>query len=85
MRKVKLIKKKEFVEIVFDPEHKDFVVHIAIFSSDFDNKIYLLKKTWIAYIKTDKAFKEVFSNYIDFMDVFLPKISYRAFKVYRYQ
>ena len=33
-----------------------------------------LKKAQIAHLKADKALTKVFSKYVDFADVFLPKL-----------
>ncbi len=47
IKNVKLIKKKEFITIVFDLNYKTFIIYKAVFniSFDLDIKAYFLKKT----------------------------------------
>ncbi len=42
---VELIKKKEFVSVALDLEHKAFVVHIATLSVDSRDEVHLSRKT----------------------------------------
>ena len=76
-RKAELIEKKKFAIIVFDLEYKAFIIYIIIFniSSNLGDKIYLLKKTQIVYLKADKALTEVFSKYANFTDIFSLKLA----------
>ena len=69
------MEKKEFVAAALDPEHKVFVVHIAAFSVNSDDKIHLSKKAQIAYLKADEAPTKVPSKYTDFVDIFLSKLA----------
>ena len=53
------------------------MIHITAFNISFDivNKIPFLKKVQIVYLKVDKVFIEIISKYIDFIDVFLLKLT----------
>ncbi len=74
-KKVELIKKKEFIVIAFDLDHKVFIVYIATFYISFhaNTELYCLKKAQIAYLKADETCIKVFNKYADFADIFLPK------------
>ncbi len=76
-RRVKLIGKKKFVVIALDPDHKAFVVYVAVLniSSNVGNKIYLSKKAQIAYLKIDKALKELTNKYVDFINIFSSELA----------
>ncbi len=74
-RRVELIGKKEFAAVALDPEHKTFVVHIAALSIDIDDEIHPSKKAQIAYLKVDEAPSKVPGEYVDFADVFSPKLA----------
>ena len=69
------MKKKEFVAVSVDLEHKVFIMHVTAFSVNSDDKIYLLKKAAIAYLKAAKASIKVFKKYADFAYVFSPKLA----------
>lgn len=43
-------------------------------SFDLDTKVYFSKKTYITYFKVDKTFQKVTSKYVEFRDIFLPKL-----------
>ena len=75
IRQVKLIGKKKFTIATLNLEHKLFIVYIATFNVNLGDKVHLLKKAQIAYLKANEAFTKVFSKYIDFADVFLPKLA----------
>lgn len=78
MKRVELpIRKKEFAPIAFNPNHKDIVVYVAAVKISFNicNKVYLLKKAQIAYLKIDETFTKVLSKYINMVDIFLPKLA----------
>ena len=70
-----LIGKREFAVAAFDPEHEAFVVHIAILSIDLGDKVHSLKKGQIVYLKVDKVPIKVLSEYTDFANNFLPKLT----------
>ncbi len=74
-RQVKLKRKKEFATTVFNPKHKAFIVHIATFSINSGDKVYLSKKTQIAHHKVDKALTKVSNKYADFVDIFSAKLA----------
>lgn len=64
-KRVNLIGKKEFVATVFDPDHKAFVVHIAILNINFNVgtiKLHLLNKTQIAHLKVNEILIKIFSK-----------------------
>lgn len=63
-KKVKLIEKKEFIIVAFNPEYKTFVVHIATLDINLENNMHLLKKTQIAHLEINKALTKVISKYI---------------------
>ena len=58
-----------------DFEYKTFIIHIAALSVDSGNKIHPSKKAQIAHLKVDEAPFKVPSKYVDFVDVFLPKLA----------
>ena len=43
-RQVDLIEKKMFAAAVLDSEHETFIVHVAAFSVNLDDKVHPLKK-----------------------------------------
>ncbi len=52
------------------------MIHIAALSSDSGDKIYLLRRAQITYLKVNEASIEVCpSEYTDFVDIFLPKLA----------
>ena len=54
-KRVELIKKKKFVVAIFNLKYEAFVVHVATLSVNLGDKIYLLKRAQIAYLKVDEA------------------------------
>ena len=40
-----------------------------------DDKVHILKKAQIAYLKVDKAFSKMLNKYADFANVFLLKLA----------
>ncbi len=74
-KKIELIRKKKFAIIAFDPDHEAFVVHIVALNIGLDDEIYPSKRAQIAHLKVDKAPTKVSIKYIDFEDVFLPKLA----------
>lgn len=81
-KKVKLIKKEEFIAIILNFNYKFFVVDIVAFNINFDLGaiVYPLKRAQIAHLKVDKAPIKVFIKYTNFMDIFLPKLTAKLFK-----
>ena len=79
-RQVELIEKKNFLATALNLEHKAFIVYVIILSVDIGDKMHLLKRAQIVYLKVDKALTKVFNKYIDFADVFLPKLVAKLFK-----
>lgn len=59
-RKFELIGKKKFVAAVFKPQHDFFVIHITTLSINLNDKVYLLKKAQMIYLKANKACIKVF-------------------------
>lgn len=76
-KKVELIGKKKFAVVVFDLEHKAFIVHIATFSVNLGDKVHFSRK---AHLKIDKALIKVLSKYADFANIFLLKLAIEFFK-----
>ncbi len=81
-KSVKLIEKKEFVVEPLGSDYETFVVYIAVFniSSDISNKVHLSKRTQNIHLKADKVLKNVSSKYIDFANIFSPKLAIRLLK-----
>ena len=79
-RQVELTKKKKFLATAFNSEHKAFIVYVAAFSVDLSDKIHLLRRTWIAQLKADKASTKISCKYADFVDVFSSKLAVELFK-----
>ena len=50
------------------------MIHIVTLSINLDNEIYPLKKAQIAHLKANKAFIKISNKYVDFVDVFSPKL-----------
>lgn len=59
-----------FAVIAFNLEQKVFVVYMVALNINMDNKVYLLKKVQIIYLKADKASIKVFSKYANFTNIF---------------
>ena len=74
-RQVELIGKKEFAIATLDPEHKAFVVHVAALNVDSGDKVHSLRRAQIAHLKADEAPTKIPSEYVDFADVFSPKLA----------
>ncbi len=74
-RLVELIGKKKFAAIALDPEHESFVIHIVALSIDSGDNVHPSRRAQIAQLKPDEAPIEVPSKYVDFTDVFLPKLA----------
>ena len=64
-------------------EYEAFIAHIAFFSVNLDNKIYLLRKAQIAYLKVDKVSTKVSSKYTNFANIFSPKLVVELLKYTR--
>ncbi len=64
-----------FVASALDLKYKAFVVHVAVLSVVSSDKVHPSKRTQIAHLKADKAFFKVPSKYIDFAEVFSPKLT----------
>ena len=84
---MELMGKKEFVAIVFDVEHKIFIVDIMSFSftmflssTPFDTDIYPFHRFQIAGLIAKKAFIKVFDKYVNFADVFSLDLTSKLFK-----
>ena len=74
-RQVELIEKKKFAIAVLDQKYKTFIIHVATLSIDSGDKVHLSKRVQIAYRKADEVPIEVSSEYVDFADVFSPKLA----------
>ena len=71
---MELIEKKDFVVAAPNLEHEFFIVHIATFNINIGDKMYPSKRAQIAFLKVNKAPTKVFSEYANFVDVFLQKL-----------
>ena len=69
------MKKKKFINAALDLEYKTFVIYLTNLSVDLGDKVHPLKRVQIAYLKVDKALIKVSSKYVDFVNVFLPKLA----------
>ena len=56
-------------------EYKIFIVYVVVLSINLGNKVYPLKKAQIAHPKADEAYTKVFNKYVDFADIFSPKLA----------
>lgn len=79
-KNVKLIKKKKFVVILLNLDHKVLEIYIIAFNISFDIKIYFLKRAQIAHLKINKAFIEMPNIYTNFKNIFLAKLTIKLFK-----
>ena len=73
IKRVELIKKKEFATVVLDPGDGPFVVHLASISQDLD--VHLSWKAHIALLKADKAPTFILSKYANFANIFFKKLA----------
>ena len=53
---------------------KPFIVYVTALNVDSGDEMHHLKKAKIEYLKVDKAYIEVPHKYVDFVDVFSPKL-----------
>ena len=60
--------------MTLDLEYKVFIVHIAALSINLGDEVHPLKRTLIIYLKVYKVFTKILNKYIDFTDIFLPKL-----------
>ena len=76
------MEKKEFVVIVFDPQHKTFIIHIIFFSSTLLNAgVHPFHRPQVPGLIAKKAFTKILAKYTNFADVFSPEL---AFKLLEY-
>lgn len=62
--------KKEFIVVALDLNDEIFIIHVAfLISFDLDLDIYFFRKAPKAFLKADKAFTSLFSEYANFADV----------------
>ena len=68
---------KKFVVVALDLKYKVIIIYIVALNicSNISDNIYPLKIAQIAYLKANKAFIEVFSNYTNFANIFSPKLA----------
>lgn len=69
IKRVELIRKKEFVTAALNPDEETFVVYIASITSS--HLIYLFFRAKIALFKADEISTAILSEYANFADVFL--------------
>ncbi len=67
--------KKEFTAAAFDLKHEVFIVHIATLSVNSDDEMHPSRKAQMGHLKVDKALTKVPNEYVDFADVFSPKLA----------
>ena len=79
-RQVKLIREKKFIIIALDLKYKAFIIYVAAFNVNSNDKLYPLKKVQKAQLKVNKMPIKVLHKYIDFIDVFLSKLSAKLFE-----
>lgn len=70
-----MIREKEFAAFALNPNYEAFIILLAALNVSPNSKIYYLKKALIVYLKANEAPTKVFSKYIDFKHVFLPKLA----------
>ena len=80
IRQVELIEKKKFAAAPVNSEQKIFVVYITALNVNLGDNVHFLKKAQIAYLKVDKVFTKIFSEYADFVNVFLLKLAIELLK-----
>ena len=77
IRRVKLVRKKEFVAAALNPEHETYVVHVASLNSTslvaFD--IHPFQRLQIFGLIAKKVSTKVFAKHLDFTDVFSPDLA----------
>ena len=56
-------------------QYKVFAIYVAALSIHPNDEVHLLKRAQIAHLKANKVFIKVFSEYIDFVNVFSPKLA----------
>ena len=68
IKRLELIRKKEFVAATLNPKNKVFVVYISSISQDLD--VHPFWRAQIASLSTDEALTFISPKYTDFADVF---------------
>ena len=56
------------------------MVYITAFNIDLDDEMHASKRFQIAYLKADKAFTKILSEYANFADVFSLKLATKLSK-----
>ncbi len=74
-RQIKLMKKNKFTIAALNLKHEFFVVYVIALSVDSGDEVHHLRKAQIAHLKADEASSKVPSKYVDFVDVFSPKLA----------
>ena len=74
-RRVELKEKKEFAVAALDSKHEAFVVYVTPLNVDSGDEVYPFRRAQIAHLKANKAPFKVPSKYVNFADVFFPKLA----------
>ena len=61
-------------------KYKTFIIYIAALSIDLGDKVYLLRRIQILYLKVDAALTKISSKYADFANIFLPNLATEFFE-----
>lgn len=66
-----LVEKKIFATLAIDLDHRTFMIYIVLLgSSNIKIDIYPFYKLWIIFLIITKAYIVVFSECVDFADIF---------------
>ena len=81
IRRIELVRKKEFTTVVLNPEYETFIVHIASLDSYSSLNFILLNadidplcRLQIVSLITKKASIKIPDKYINFADIFFPNL-----------
>ncbi len=82
MKKIQIIRKKEFTRIALDLDYRIFLLYIATLNISFNTgrKVCPSKKAQITHLKVDDTLKKVSSKYANFTNVFLLELTIELFK-----
>lgn len=83
IKQVKLVNKKKFTAIFFNPRHDIFVVYITFFdnpNNDQNDDINLFYKAKISGFVANKISILIFVKYFNFVDIFFLKLASKLFQ-----
>lgn len=71
---MELIREKEFVAAILDPENEIFVIYVTTFTN-LSSNTHPSGQSQITSLKADKTPKAILSKYAGFADIFSPDLA----------